>query len=82
MDTVTRTEPSSQVATAVPLTALDRCDTCGAQAYVRAVLPNGQDLLFCGHHANTHRPGLVMAGALFQDETSRLSVKRESGFNG
>lgn len=82
MDTVTRTENSSQVATAVPLTALDRCDTCSAQAYVRAVLPSGQDLLFCGHHANVHRPGLVMSGALFQDETDRLNVKRESGFNG
>ena len=25
----------------VPLNALDRCDRCGAQAYVRAVLLNG-----------------------------------------
>src|SRR5262245_9549215 len=29
-----------------PLTAVDRCDRCGAQAYVRAVLAGGGDLLF------------------------------------
>ena len=27
-----------------PLTAQDRCDRCGAQAYVRAVLTNGTSL--------------------------------------
>lgn len=31
------------------LTALDRCDSCGAQAYVRARFTTGE-LLFCGHH--------------------------------
>ena len=31
------------------LTANDRCDACGAQAYVQAVGTVG-DLLFCGHH--------------------------------
>ncbi|WP_444826196.1 DUF7455 domain-containing protein, partial [Arthrobacter sp. H41] len=36
------------------LTALDRCDRCGAQAYVRAVLQSsGGELLFCGHHARS-----------------------------
>lgn len=73
MNTVTRTEPSSQQATARPLTAADRCDSCQARAYLRAVLPSGGELLFCAHHANAHRPGLLMAGALFQDETSQLS---------
>jgi hypothetical protein len=28
----------------------DRCDRCGAQAFVQVVFPNGHDLLFCGHH--------------------------------
>ena len=32
------------------LTALDRCDRCGAQAYVRTVLGSGSELLFCSHH--------------------------------
>lgn len=36
------------------LTASDRCDRCGAAAQVRAVLPSGGELLFCGHHARKH----------------------------
>ena len=39
------------------LTSRDRCDVCGAQAYVRAVLPSGHDLLFCGHHARANEAG-------------------------
>lgn len=37
------------VDTREPMSALDRCDKCGAQALVRATLANGQ-LYFCGHH--------------------------------
>lgn len=33
------------------LTALDRCDRCGAQAYVKIAGSTGE-LLFCGHHYN------------------------------
>jgi len=36
------------------LTVADRCDRCGAGAKVRAVLPSGGELLFCGHHARAH----------------------------
>ena len=36
------------------LTAADRCDRCGAAAAVRAILPKGGELLFCGHHAREH----------------------------
>ena len=32
-----------------PLTVADRCDRCGAQAFIRAVFAAG-DLVFCGHH--------------------------------
>lgn len=31
------------------LSALDRCDACGSQAYVKATGVTG-DLLFCAHH--------------------------------
>ena len=60
------------------LTAADRCDRCGAQAYVRATLPAGTELLFCGHHGNEHRPSLLVAGASLHDETDKLLVARES----
>ena len=36
------------------LTTADRCDRCGAQAYVRITLRNGGELLFCAHHARAH----------------------------
>ena len=56
----------------------DRCDRCGARAYVRATLPSRSTLLFCRHHANEHRPQLLVAGAGLHDETGRLLDKRES----
>ncbi|TXH45027.1 MAG: hypothetical protein E6Q90_02470 [Actinobacteria bacterium] len=37
-----------------PLTASDRCDRCGAQAFVQVRLLSGGELLFCGHHAREH----------------------------
>ena len=40
---------------ASPLTSLDRCDRCGAQAYIRTVLPGGSELLFCNHHWQRER---------------------------
>lgn len=36
------------------LTALDRCDRCGAQAYARYRLASGSELLFCAHHNRKH----------------------------
>jgi hypothetical protein len=45
--------------TAAPphLTASDRCDRCGARAYLRVVLPGGGELLFCAHHLRVVLPG-------------------------
>ena len=56
------------------LTAQDRCDRCGAQAYVRAVLPGGGDLLFCRHHARTHGTKLREAAVEIHDESDRLDA--------
>ncbi|PZG36190.1 hypothetical protein C1I98_27120 [Spongiactinospora gelatinilytica] len=56
-----------------PLTALDRCDRCGAQAYIRATLPVGGELLFCAHHGRQHVAALRDKGADIQDESARLS---------
>lgn len=55
-----------------PLNAIDRCDRCGAQAYVRATLLNGGELLFCGHHAKEYAEGLKPVVSAIQDETSKL----------
>ena len=56
-----------------PLNALDRCDRCGAQAYVRAVMPNGFELLFCGHHAKNYQEGIASKAILIQDENDRIN---------
>ncbi|MCG2624194.1 hypothetical protein LVY72_20095 [Arthrobacter sp. I2-34] len=56
------------------LSAMDRCDRCGAQAYVRVVLGSGE-LLFCGHHARQHEAQLRPIAAEWQDETGRLQEK-------
>ena len=60
--------------TAVELTRQDRCDRCGAQAYVKATLPtaDGMELLFCGHHFRAHELKLVAAGAAIHDERHRI----------
>lgn len=55
-----------------PLRAADRCDRCGAQAYVRAVLAGGGELFFCAHHGRKYSDALREAGAEIVDETDRL----------
>lgn len=53
------------------LTALDRCDYCGAQAYVKATLASGE-LLFCAHHATEFKSKLQPVALEWHDESSRL----------
>jgi hypothetical protein len=53
------------------LGALDRCDRCGAQAYVRAVLAAGE-LLFCAHHGREYGEKLAREALLVQDNSSAL----------
>ena len=63
---------TTAVAPSTPLTALDRCDRCGAQAYLRVELAGGGDLLFCAHHAREHGDKLRQVAVAVQDETDRL----------
>ncbi|WP_296197342.1 hypothetical protein [uncultured Microbacterium sp.] len=53
------------------LTALDRCDSCGAQAYIAAEV-NGSELLFCAHHGRKYEDKLRAVATSWHDETSRL----------
>jgi len=56
------------------LTAFDRCDApdCTAQAYVRALLPSGRSLAFCGHHGHALLPALAGHRAHIRDDTHLL----------
>lgn len=60
------------------LNAADRCDRCGAQAYVRAVLPSGGQLYFCAHHARQVEESLRPQAAMWQDESNRLEEERSA----
>ncbi len=64
---------TTAVAPTVALTAEDRCDRCGAQAYLRVELQSGGELLFCAHHAREHGDKLREVAARVQDETHKLS---------
>lgn len=52
------------------LNAADRCDRCGARAFVRVVLPGGNDLLFCVHHARQHEPRLRELASEYVDQSA------------
>lgn len=54
------------------LTAVDRCDRCGAQAYLRVELQTGGELLFCAHHAREHGDKLREIAVNVVDETHKL----------
>lgn len=54
-----------------PLSASDRCDRCGAQAYVRVKLATGE-LLFCGHHLKEYSVSLKRVAVEIEDQTDRL----------
>ena len=60
------------------LTAFDRCDRCGAQAWVKASGVNGE-LYFCSHHYNKHKEEIVKWSFEIIDETERLVEDKLTG---
>ena len=67
-----RRQVTTAVAPSAPLTAADRCDRCGAQAYLRVELAKGGELLFCAHHAREHGDKLRQIAVNLHDETEKL----------
>lgn len=61
----------------VPLTALDRCDACAAQARVR-VRRAALDLVLCGHHFNRHELALMAGGWLVNHDARAELLKRHT----
>lgn len=53
------------------LTAMDRCDSCGAQAYIRVMIGDSE-LLFCAHHGRRHQEKLSAVATEWHDESGRL----------
>lgn len=69
---VVETEQPEQ--TSESLNANDRCDSCGAQAYVRATLQFGE-LLFCLHHATLNKAALEPVTLKWHDESDKLLAR-------
>ena len=63
---------STSVIEGAELTAADRCDRCGAQAYVRVTLASGFELLFCAHHSKEHADKLKQVALQIHDESERI----------
>lgn len=75
-----------EIVTSRSLNARDRCDRCGAAAYIGAWKFIGEDfheLLFCGHHGKKHMDALKSQGFEINDQTARLfeNTKPMSGSN-
>ncbi|MGI6878274.1 DUF7455 domain-containing protein [Microbacterium sp. gxy059] len=56
------------------LTAADRCDACGAQAYIAAEV-GGSELLYCAHHGRKFEEKLKAVATSWHDETDRLTAE-------
>jgi len=63
---------STSVIETAALNSADRCDRCGAQAYVRVTMASGFELLFCAHHGKEHADKLKQVALKIQDETERI----------
>lgn len=53
------------------LSAHDRCDQCGAQAYIRVGMGDSE-LLFCAHHGHKYQAKLESVASSWHDESNRL----------
>ena len=63
--------PPEEATIAYRLSAADRCDSCGAQAYIAAEV-NGSELLFCAPHGRKYEDKLRSVATSWHDETARL----------
>lgn len=60
------------------LTAMDRCDYCGAQAYVNVTGVSG-DLMFCAHHFTKWESKIREFAFEIIDEREKLNENRLIG---
>ena len=61
----------SDIATSSRLKVADRCDLCGAQAFVEVVMESGT-LMFCGHHSRKLRDSYSKTAVEVRDFTDQL----------
>lgn len=60
----------------IELTAADRRDQCGAQAWSRVwANASNSDLLFCWHHFKQHLPKFVELDYMWVDDSDKINAK-------
>ena len=69
-------EPEAEHKTDILLIS-DRCDQCGAQAYVGVLFGHG-DLMFCAHHFNKYQPKIEATAVKVVDERWKLYNQRRN----
>lgn len=67
-------ESGTEINETAELNASDRCDVCGAQAYIRVALASGE-LMFCSHHGNEKKAQLEPIALSWHDETEKLLAR-------
>lgn len=73
---------TTAAAPARELTRGDRCDSCGAEAFVVVAMSGGLELLFCGHHFAKNEAGLAAQGAAVTvDNRAALNTKPSTAAN-
>ena len=63
--------------TRTPLNVSDRCDRCGAQAFVRVYLDQESTLQFCAHHFREHEVKLRGVAIDIQDESESIDQEAQ-----
>ncbi len=61
----------SNITESTGLKVADRCDLCGAQAFVEVVMESGT-LMFCGHHSRKIRDSYSKTAVEVRDFTDQL----------
>ena len=62
------------------LNVIDRCDSCGSQAFVMVKLANGE-LMFCGHHYIKNQEKLNNQAYEIIDEREYINEKPSQSSN-
>lgn len=75
MSQISTDETVEELEAAYTLTAFDRCDSCGAQAYIKVTMASGE-LLFCAHHGAKFKDKLASTALNWHDESARLHTER------
>ena len=75
MSQISTDETVEELEAAYTLTAFDRRDSCGAQAYIKVTMASGE-LLFCAHPGAKFKDKLASTALNWHDESARLHAER------